>query len=246
MNHLVVVVPALFVIAFLYASVGHGGASGYLAILALAGMESATIRPIALILNLLVSAVALLRFVRHGHFSWSILLPFAVTAVPCAFIAGRFWSLDARYYRIALGITLIFAAWRLLISTSNTADQIKKIPLLPALAIGGVIGLVSGLIGVGGGIFLSPILILCYWATPRQTAAVSAAFILFSSIAGLAGLGLQSGGFHLDVRQVALYAVAAVAGGFVGSSLGASRFDPLALRRVLAVVLIVAAVKLTL
>lgn len=237
-------VLAVFVVAGLYASVGHGGASGYLALLALAGEPPATIRPTALLLNVLVSSIALFRFAGRGHFRWPILLPFAVTAVPCAFLAGWGWSLDTRYYRAMLALVLVYAAWRLVAAGATSMEPVRAIPLRWALPLGAVIGLVSGLIGVGGGIFLSPLLIIFNWATPRQTAAVSAAFILLSSIVGLAGLLLQRGPLGIEPGPFAALAVAAVLGGLAGSTLGVARFDAILLRRMLAAVLVVAVLKM--
>lgn len=237
-------VLAVLVVAGLYASVGHGGASGYLALLALAGQPPATIRPTALLLNVLVSTIALFRFAGQGHFRWSILVPFAVTAVPCAFLAGWAWSLDPRYYRAMLALVLVYAAWRLVLVNAAPSEPIRAIPWRWALPLGAAIGLVSGLIGVGGGIFLSPLLIIFNWATPRQTAAVSAAFILLSSVAGLAGLLLQPGPLGIEPGPFAALAAAAILGGFFGSTLGALRFDAILLRRVLAAVLVVAVLKM--
>lgn len=240
---LLLIAFALFCVAALYASVGHGGASGYLAVLALAGAPPEEIRPTSLILNVLVSGVALFRFAGRGHFRWRTFWPFAVTAAPCAFVAGWRWSLDDAVYGIVLALILAFAAWRLAVTAGRPADPVRDAPLMCALPIGAAIGVVSGLIGVGGGIFLSPVLILFAWASAQQAAAVSAAFILVSSLAGLGGLLVQFGTLHADPADLGVYALAAVAGGALGSTLGATRFRPTLLRRVLAIVLIFAAIK---
>ncbi len=235
---------ALFVVAVLYASVGHGGASGYLAVLALAGKEPETIRPLALSLNVLVSSIALVRFGWRGHFRWDLFWPFAVTAAPCAFLAGWRWTLPAGPYGILLAVILLFAAWQLALPRSTPTDLSRGAPLQWALPAGAIIGILSGLIGVGGGIFLSPLLILTGWGAPRAAAAVSAAFILVSSLAGLAGLALQQQAVPVTPADLAPYGSAVVAGGLLGASLGVSRFNPLVLRRALAIVLMIAALKM--
>lgn len=235
---------SLLCIAVLYASVGHGGASGYLAVLALAGEPPHIIRPTALILNILVSSIGLARFAHRGHFRFALLWPFVVTAVPCAFFAGWKWSLDAGVYRAILALILLFAAWRLLVSQSPDDSPSRPLPHSAALIIGAGIGLLSGLIGVGGGIFLSPVLILFRWANTRETAAVSAAFILISSIAGLTGYWFQFRAFDLDPVHLSAFAAAVIVGGFVGATFGAHRFPPIILRRALALVLFIAAAKM--
>ncbi len=237
---------ALFLIAVIYASVGQGGASGYLAVLALAGEKPESIRPLALSLNVLVASIALMHFGGRGHFRWAYFWPFAVTAVPCAFLAGWQWTLPAGPYRIVLGLILLFAAWQLARSRSETDGADRAFRLRWALPAGAVIGLLSGLIGVGGGIFLSPLLILSGWAAPRAAAAISAAFILASSLAGLGGLALQHQRFPVDASELLPYGIAVVIGAFLGATLGVSRFNPLVLRRVLALVLTVAAIRMVL
>ncbi len=237
----------LALIAMLYASVGHGGASGYLAVLAITGYPPETVRATALGLNIVVSSIALVRFARRAGLRLDLLLPFAASAVPCAFLAGRFWSLDEQAYRVAIALVLLFAAWRLAIKPKDTGESRRKPPPLPvALAIGAVIGLASGLIGVGGGIFLSPLLILLQWATAKQAAGVAAAFVLLSSIAGLSGLYLQLGTLPLHPGEFTIFAAAVSVGGFIGAELGSGRFDTQLLRRALSVVLVIAALKLVL
>lgn len=244
---LIIVALALLIVAALYASVGHGGASGYLAVLALAAFAPETIRPTALLLNVVVSAIALWRFAGRGHFRWRLFWPFALAAVPCAFLAGWLWTLESQHYRIAVGVILLYAAWLLVTSKSASHERTKPVALTASLPIGGGIGILSGLIGVGGGIFLSPALILMRWATAKQTAAVSAAFILVSSLAGLAGLAVQYGGVDrlpIDPLETSIFAGAVLIGGFGGASLGASRFDQTILQRMLGVVLVIAAIKM--
>ena len=227
------------VVAVLYASVGHGGASGYIAVMALAGMAPATIRPIALMLNVVVAGIASLQFWRAGHFSWPLFWPFVVLAVPCAFLGGSL-HLPAQAFRIVLGCILLFSTVQLL-RQPPAAKPHGDPPWPAALALGAAIGLVSGLTGTGGGIFLSPLLIVLGWGTPARVAGVSAPFILLNSIAGLLG-NLSATGHFPDFAIV--LAVAAGAGGLLGAHLGSRRFAPIAIKRMLAVVLLIAAVKL--
>jgi hypothetical protein len=240
---------ALLVIALLYATVGHGGASGYLAVLALSGRPAEEVRATALILNVVVSSIALLRFTRTSGLRWRLLAPFAIGAVPLALLAGWKWSLSDSAYRIAVGLVLVLAAWRLTMIQEPPGLRVDRTqpqgPAWPvAVGFGAMIGVASGLIGVGGGIFLSPLLLLAGWANARETAAVSAGFILLSSLAGLTGLAIQFDGLPVRWEELLWFALAATIGGYIGSGLGAKRFSPILFRRALAVVLVFAAVKL--
>lgn len=230
--------------AALYSSVGHGGASGYLAAMALFGLTPAAMKPTALCLNLLVASLATFRFWRAGCFSWRTFWPFAVASIPLAFVGGAL-TLPATIYKQIVGLVLLFAAVRLFLHTRAKEEtlQTRQPPLWLAMLLGAGIGLLSGLTGVGGGIFLSPLLLLQRWADVRRTAGVSAAFILVNSAAGLLG-NLAS----VKALPAALpfFALAAVAGGLVGSELGSRRLPPPALRRLLALVLVIAGVKLIL
>lgn len=232
---------AIFVVAILYSSVGHGGASGYLAVMALLAVAPEITRPTALVLNVFVATIGTFQFYRAGYFSWRIFWPFAVTSIPFAFIGGML-TLPTNVYKIVLGVVLILAAIRL--SWNLKSDIEPKDPnIFVALMIGAVIGLLSGLVGVGGGIFLTPILLLMNWSETKTAAGVSAMFILVNSLSGLAGnyakvISLPS--------NVWLWVAVAVVGGVIGSTLGAKRFNSLTLRRVLALVLIFAGVKLVL
>ena len=233
------IILAIFLVAILYSSVGHGGASGYLAVMALLSVPQVTTRPSALLLNVFVAAVGTIQFYRAGHFSWRVLLPFAATSIPFAFIGGMI-ILPTSVYKIVLGAVLIAAAVRL--AWNLKADPGTKHPSIwIALIVGAAIGLLSGLVGVGGGIFLTPVLLLMNWSETKTAAGVSAMFILVNSIAGLAGNYSQLISLPSNVW---FWIVAAVAGGLIGSTLGAHRFDSLMLRRVLAVVLFFAGVKL--
>jgi uncharacterized membrane protein YfcA len=234
--------PLITVVALLYGSVGHAGASGYIAVMALCGVAPVMLKPTALALNLVVALVATIAFARAGWFRWSLFWPFAIASVPCAFIGGML-GLPVAIYKLALALALAYASWRLwLAARPQDVAETVRMPRWPAaLAVGAVIGLVSGLIGVGGGIFLSPVIMLAGWAGPRITAATSAAFILVNSAAGLLGHGVQMG--HLPT-QVPLWMGCVLVGGALGSWLGASRLPATTLRRVLAAVLALAAIKL--
>lgn len=230
---------AIFVVAVLYSSVGHGGASGYLAVMAFLAVAPAVTRPTALVLNLFVASIGFVQFWRAGHFSWRIFWPFAAASIPFAFIGGMI-HLPTQIYKVVLGIVLVLAAARL--AWKLTAAEDPKPPnIVVALIIGAVIGLLSGMVGVGGGIFLTPILVLANWSETKTAAGVSALFILVNSISGLAG---NTGQLSVLPTDVWFWITAAIAGGVLGSTLGAKRFDSLMLRRVLALVLIFAGVKL--
>lgn len=239
----IVLAVAIFVMAALYSSVGHAGASGYLAAMALAGLAPAVMKPTALTLNILVALIAAARFYRAGFFSWRVFLPFAATSIPFAFLGGAL-SLPGNVYQKLVGLALLFAAFRLWMHAAARADaEAKPAPVAAALALGAGIGLLSGVTGVGGGIFLSPVLLLAGWAETRQASGVAAAFILVNSVAGLAG--------HLaSVRMVPdsiyLWGAAALAGGLVGTELGRRRLATVTLRRVLAAVLVIAGLKMLL
>ena len=235
------IIPAIFVVAILYSSVGHGGASGYLAVMALFAVPPATTRPSALLLNVFVAGVGSIQFYRAGFFSWRTFLPFAITSIPFAYIGGTI-TLPTATYKIVLGVVLIVAAIRLAWNWKSDAEPSQP-NIWIALVIGAIIGLLSGLVGVGGGIFLTPILLLMNWAETKRAAGVSAMFILVNSISGLAGNFSQLISLPANVW---FWVAAAVAGGLIGSTLGAKRFDSLSLRRVLAVVLLFAGVKLVL
>ena len=237
----VLIVAAVFAVAILYSSVGHGGGSGYLAVMALFAVAPSVTKPTALALNVFVAAIATYQFYRRGHFSWKIFVPFAIASIPLAFVGGMV-ELPISYYKILLGVCLILAAIRLAFDFS--ADEEPKDPsIFPALLIGGAIGLTSGLIGIGGGIFLTPILLLLRWTTAKIAAGVSALFILVNSVAAL--IGNYENAIKLR-PSVGIWIIVAVIGGIVGSTLGSKKFNSLTLRRALALVLVVAGVKLIL
>jgi uncharacterized membrane protein YfcA len=230
---------AIFIVAILYSSVGHGGASGYLAVMALLVVGPEVTRPAALVLNVFVASIAAFQFYRSGYFSWRTFLPFAATSIPFAFLGGTI-TLPNNVYKWVLGAVLVLAAIRLAWNL-KAAIEPRDPNIVIALAIGAVIGLLSGLVGVGGGIFLTPVLLLMNWSETKKAAGVSAMFILVNSISGIAG---NYASVLKLPPNVWLWTAAAVTGGVIGSTLGAKRFDSITLRRVLAVVLLFAGIKL--
>lgn len=233
-------VVLIFTAALLYSSVGHGGASGYLAAMAFVGLAPGLMKPAALALNVLVALIAVVRFYRAKCFSWPVFLPFAAASIPFAFLGGTL-SLPGELYRPVIGLVLLFAAFQLFLYTNRTAHiDIRTVPIPAAVCWGGGIGLLSGLTGVGGGIFLSPLLLFMGWAGPREAAGVSAAFILVNSVAGILGYYSK---MHLLPHTIIIWAVAAVAGGIIGSGLGSRHFSNMTLRRLLASVVAVAGLK---
>ncbi len=237
----VLIVAAIFIVAVLYSSVGHGGASGYLAVMAFLAVAPEVTRPTALVLNLFVASIGAVQFYRAGYFSWALFLPFAAASIPMAFVGGMI-HLSTDVYKIVLGVVLMLAAVRLAINLKGD-DQVRNPPIVACLLIGACIGLLSGMVGVGGGIFLTPVLLLMHWAETRVAAGVSVLFILVNSMAGLAGNYTQ---VSVLPSNVWIWIAAAVVGGIIGSTLGSKKFDSITLRRVLAVVLLFAGIKLIL
>jgi uncharacterized protein len=234
------IIAAIFTVAVLYSSVGHGGASGYLAVMAFFAVAPEVTRPTALTLNLFVASIATIQFYRAGHFSWRLFWPFAVASMPLAFIGGMI-KLPTNVYKIVLGMVLLFAAFRLAWKFASDDGEIREPKLWMCLIIGAGIGLLSGLVGVGGGIFLTPVLLLMHWSETKTAAGNSALFIFVNSAAGLAGNYAQ---VSILPSAAWFWILAAIAGGAIGSLLGAKKFNSLTLRRVLAAVLLFAAVKL--
>lgn len=230
----------IFLLAVLYASVGHGGASGYLALMVLFNFAPEFMRPSALVLNIFVSSVALFSYYKNGHFRLKLLIPFIVTSIPVAFIGGALTA-DPRTYKIILSIFLLIAISRMVFQPKNSANDIREINKYGAYLIGIFLGFFSGLIGIGGGIILSPIIILLKWGTVKQTAAVSAAFILVNSIAGLTGQISQ--GIQL-APEIGYMLAAAIAGGSIGAYMGSFKMNNTVLRYTLSAVLIFASIKL--
>jgi hypothetical protein len=233
----------IFAAAILYSSVGHAGASGYLAAMAFVGLSADVMKPAALVLNIVVATIATARFYKAGYFSWPTLWPFVIASIPMSFVGGA-THLPSQIYKPVVGAVLLVAAFQLAASTlRKTIVPLRRAPIPVAVASGAGIGLLSGLTGTGGGIFLSPLLLFMGWAETRKTAGVSAAFVLANSIAGLAG-NLTS--VRYLPTDIAYWALAAGLGGIVGSELGSRRLAPATLRYLLAIVLVVAGCKMVL
>jgi uncharacterized membrane protein YfcA len=227
-------------VAFFYASVGHGGASGYLALMAIFSVAPEVMKPTALLLNLFVSLVSFIQFYRGGHFNLRLFLPFAIASVPMAYVGGLI-TIDTEAYKKILGILLLIPIARFLFFSNIKVEEIKKNNIPLSIVIGGLIGFLSGLIGIGGGILLSPVILLLKWADMKQTAAISALFIFVNSLSGLAGQ--LSKGIHFSPDMYA-YVGVAFAGGICGAYFGSLKFNQTILKYVLALVLAVAAYKL--
>jgi len=241
MNSIAVILGLLFLVSLFYSSVGHGGASGYLAALGILGISTELMRPAVLVLNLFVSAIAFMQYYRAGHFRWSLFYPFAILSIPMAYL-GAFVKLGPVVYKQVLGICLIIAVLRILGLFNRKSDgPSSPMPLYAGLLIGAVLGFLSGMIGIGGGIILSPIILLFRWGNMKETAAVSALFIFVNSLASLSGLWKQGTPWP---PHLALWIVVVVAGGLLGSWWGSRRAENTVLRNVLAGVLLLAAVKL--
>lgn len=242
-NSISVVLPVIiFIVAILYSSIGHGGASGYIAAMALFGILPVILKPTALCLNLTVSLVAAVCFTRAGHFSWSLFWPFALTSVTTSFIGG-YINLPLHAYKILLGCVLFISAYRLLIQPGMDRTAIRRPSMAVSLLVGSVIGLLSGLIGVGGGIFLSPLLVLMRWADAKEASAVSAFFILVNSASGLLGYLYR----HQAVPGISSsLLVAAIAGGIIGSYAGCYKLPRPVIVRTLSLVLFTAGSKMIL
>lgn len=238
----VIGIAVLFLLAAtLYSSVGHAGASGYIAVMALFGLAPAVIKPTALGLNILVALIATFKFYRAGRFSFELFWPFAAASVPAAFIGGAL-TLPARWYDVIVGVALLYASvWMFRSAKTAAKVLVHPPPRGYALLCGAIIGFLSGLTGVGGGIFLSPLILMMGWAETRATSAVAAAFILVNSIAGL--LGHLSSISQLP-SALPVWAIAAVIGGWVGAEYGSKRLATPVLRQLLSAVLVVAGLKL--
>ncbi|MFY9268825.1 MAG: sulfite exporter TauE/SafE family protein [Candidatus Manganitrophaceae bacterium] len=239
-------IPSFLLIAILYSSVGHGGASGYLATLALTGFARPETTPVVLVLNILVAATAFVQYLRAGHFRLRLLLPFVVTSLPGAFIGGMI-PVSEKVYAGLLGSALLAAAFRFLflsrlVVDASPAGGEKEPTYRIGLPVGLLLGTLSGMVGVGGGIFLSPLLLLFHWADAKETAAVSSAFIVLNSLSGLAA-HLFRGTTPAEGLLFPLAATVLI-GGYIGSSLGAKRFSLLSLQRLLGGVLMIAGFKL--
>ena len=231
---------SIFIVAVLYSSVGHGGASGYLAVMTIFSFNPHILRSSALLLNLFVAGIAFFQYYRKGYFKWNLFLPFAIASIPFAFLGGMI-TLDTLLYKKVLGFCLLFAVFRMILNIKTNSIQRKELSFKVGLITGAVLGFVSGIIGIGGGIFLSPLLLLLHWADMKETAAVSALFIFVNSVAGLAGI--LSSGLNLS-SEIFIWVPVALLGGILGSYMGSFRISGKVLRYLLSVVLLLASVKL--
>jgi uncharacterized membrane protein YfcA len=228
------------IVSFLYASVGHGGASGYLALMALFSFAPESMKPTALLLNIFVAGISFYYYYKAGHFNKKLFLSFAIASIPFAFIGGTI-EVDATIYKKTLAVLLIFAILKMLNVFGKESDRIKQVKLWQGLVVGGFIGFFSGLIGIGGGIILTPLILLLHWGKMKEAAAVSALFIWVNSVAGL--VGQLSSGVTIKKESFLLIAIALV-GGVLGGYYGSKKINNQRLRYILAFVLIIACAKL--
>ena len=242
MTSLLLLLILLCLVAFLYSSVGHGGASGYLAVMAIMGVAPAMMKSSALVMNLAVSLFSFIGFYRAGHFRFKLFLPFALASIPMAFLGGTMTLSDSIYKKI-LAVCILFSIVRL-IYKFDTNENNRPIPIWAGVLSGGLIGLLSGMIGIGGGIILSPLMLLMRWANLKETAAVSALFIFVNSLSGLYGQ-LHKGGISLP-ENMQWAVLATIIGGLAGSYFGSQKFQIPTLKKLLAVGLVIACLKLIL
>ncbi len=228
------------IISFLYSSVGHGGASGYLALMALFSFAPETMKPTALLLNLFVAGISFYYYFKEGYFNKKLFLSFAISSIPFAFLGGTI-EIDASIYKKILAILLVFAILKMLNVFGKENNSIKQVKLWQGLIVGGVIGFLSGLIGIGGGIILTPVILLLHWGKMKEAAAVSALFIWVNSASGL--IGQLSTGTVIQTESFILVAIALI-GGVLGGYIGSKKLNNQKLRYMLAIVLVMACFKL--
>lgn len=241
---LVLLLVGFFFVAALYTSVGHAGASGYLALMALASVAPATMRPTALLLNIMVASLTVLRFHRAGRLNWNVLWPFLLGSVPLAAFGGRTMLPDDAYYALVALVLLVAAGalfWRAWTEDRDGLEPPVRVSIVPAILAGAAIGLLSGLTGTGGGVFLSPLILFLGWAGPRAAAGIAAPFILLNS-----AVALLAGSFAVDAlpRELPWLGAAALAGALLGTWLLLKRLSRRGLLTALAAVEILAATKL--
>lgn len=228
------------IVSFLYSSVGHGGASGYLALMALFSFAPETMKPTALLLNLFVAGISFYYYYKEGYFNKKLFFSFAIASIPLAFLGGTI-ELDATIYKKILAVLLVFAILKMLNIFGKENGAIKQVKLWQGIAVGGIIGFFSGLIGIGGGIILTPVILLLHWGNMKEAAAVSALFIWVNSAAGL--FGQLSSGIKIEKESFILVAIALI-GGVLGGYLGSKKINNKNLRYILAFVLVIACFKL--
>ncbi len=227
-------------VSFFYASVGHGGASGYLALMALFSVTPELMKPTALLLNLFVAAIAFYYYYKEGYFNKKLFISFAIASVPMSIIGG-YIEVDTTIYKKILAVLLLFAILKMLNIFGKESNVIRDIKLWQGIVVGGIIGFFSGLIGIGGGIILSPIILLFHWGKMKEAAAVSALFIWVNSAGGL--IGQLSSGINLNIQSFGLVAIALI-GGVFGAYYGSNKLNNQNLRYLLATVMAIACVKL--
>ncbi|RAI97838.1 hypothetical protein LX64_04886 [Chitinophaga skermanii] len=240
MDNEYLIYPLLLLVAFLYSSVGHGGASGYLALMALFGVQAAVMKPTALLLNLFVSLTSFTFYFKGNYFNKRLFIPLALASIPLAFIGGSI-TIHADIYKKLLGVFLLIPVARFLFFKDVQVDETKQPSTFWLIIIGASIGLLSGMLGIGGGVILSPVLLLLRWTNQKQAAAISALFIFVNSLAGL--LGQLTKGITFSPQMVSYVGIAFV-GGLLGSYYGAVKFQNNTIKYLLAVVLAVASFKL--
>ncbi len=241
---LIFIIPLIFIVALLYSVVGHGGASGYVAVLTFFHYGTDFVSVSALILNLAVSLIAFSNFKKYGFFNFRLLFPFIITSIPSSFVGG-YINVSKTIFSFLLGISLLFSALRLFISPNGNVYK-NKAPFSIGLFFGSIIGFVSGIIGIGGGIFLSPILIFFKYTDPKTTSAISSIFIFLNSLSGLFAKMIR---LKLSVsfpNLLVILLIIAILGGYIGSHLSSKKFSMLLLQRVLGVTLVIAGLKLIL
>ena len=238
-------ITLFFVVAILYASVGFGGGSSYLAILALTGLAYTQLRAISLLCNIVVVSGGTYIFAKNGHYNWKKVLPLVALSIPFAFFGGYLEISEAIFF-IILGLTLIFAAILMLLSNyvvRETSNSIKFKSKLKDATIGGIIGFISGMVGIGGGVFLAPFLHLTKWDTPKRIAATASFFILVNSLAGLLGQ-LQNAEFYFEPNIAFLLMMTVFFGGQIGSRLSAAKIPPLIIKRTTAILIAFVGIRL--